>query len=174
MNLARQEIWKSSVPLIPGPEIKVPSEFSAGVVRCNIYYDREINHVSFKMYDKHIIRSLKMVNCGDIDYHLKYADRSLLESLFRLRETSDEIMIVKDGLLTDTSMSNLIFFDGQNWHTPAQPLLKGTCRNRLVAEGRIFERDIRVEDLGNFAGCKLINAMRDPDEEVMIPVSEIS
>lgn len=71
-------------------------------------------------------------------------------------------------------MSNLIFFDGRDWVTPANPLLKGTCRNRLLAEGSITGREIAPGDLVNYLGCKLINAMREPEEEELIPVSEIS
>ena len=174
MNLAREEVWKSVSPLIPGMEIKVPPEFSTGLVRCNIYYGMEIQEVSFKKYKKHIIRSLKLVNGFPGDYHLKYTDRSLLESCFALRGTSDEVIIIKDGFITDTSVSNLIFFSGNEWFTPSNPLLKGTCRSRLLTEGRLFEKDIRVEDIHKYIGCKLINAMRDLDEESLILVSEIS
>ena len=174
MNLSRQEMWKSSVPLILGPEIKIPQDFSTGVVRCNIYYGPEMQEISFKKIQKRIIHSLKLVKGDPGDYHLKYTDRSMLDSIFALRCACDDIIIVKDGLITDTSISNLIFFDGKRWFTPANPLLKGTCRSRLLAEGWLFEKDIRVEDIGMFVGCKLINAMREPEEEELIPVSEIS
>lgn len=174
MNHARKEIWKSCDAVSLGREISVPPEHSTGVVKCNIKYGADIQHVNFSVYEKRIIRSLKMVGSGEIDYHLKYSDRSLLENLFMLRGLSDEIIVILNGLVTDTSMSNLIFFDGEKWFTPAIPLLKGTCRNRLLAEGKIIEKDIRVENIRSYTGCKLINAMRDPDEELLIPVSEIS
>jgi 4-amino-4-deoxychorismate lyase len=70
-------------------------------------------------------------------------------------------------------MSNIIFFDGLSWVTPARPLLKGTCRERLLASGLILERDISVNDLSGFTGCKLINAMRDPEREAVIPTERI-
>jgi 4-amino-4-deoxychorismate lyase len=174
MNHARKEIWKSRDAISLRREISVPAEHSTGVVKCNIKYGADIQHVNFSVYEKRIIRSLKMVGSGEIDYHLKYYDRSLLENLFMLRGLSDEIIVIQNGLVTDTSMSNLIFFDGEKWFTPAIPLLKGTCRNRLLAEGKIIEKDIRVENIRSYTGCKLINAMRDPDEELLIPVSEIS
>jgi 4-amino-4-deoxychorismate lyase len=173
MNAARREFWPSEVPLPLEPEIVVPPEYLTGLVRCNIHYGRNIRQVSFKKYEKRIVRTLKMVHCQDIDYHVKYTDRSLLESLFSLRGNCDEIIIVKSGLITDTSMSNLVFFDGTKWVTPANPLLKGTCRSRLVAEGQLIELDISPDDLRGFIGCKLINAMRDPGDEPLIPVSEI-
>ena len=115
-----------------------------------------------------------MVECNSIDYHLKYSDRSLLDSLFMLRGGSDDVIIVKNGLITDTLISNLIFLEGKDWYTPASPLLKGTCRNRLLAEGRLKEQDIRPADIRNFTGCKLISAMRDPGEYELIPATEIT
>ncbi|MEI7500912.1 MAG: aminotransferase class IV family protein [Bacteroidota bacterium] len=173
MNFARQEIWQISTPVILESALVVPLESATGVLRCNIHYGPEIQHVGFHAYEKNIIRSLKLINCPEIDYHLKYTDRELLESLFALRGLCDEVIIVKNGHITDTTISNLIFFDGTDWFTPANPLLKGTCRNRLLATGRVIEKDIHVEDINTFAGCKLINAMRDPDEEMMIHVTEI-
>jgi 4-amino-4-deoxychorismate lyase len=174
MNLSRQEIWQICEPIVLKSVLVVPDLYSTDTVRCNIQYGPEIEQISFNKYEKRIICSLRLVNVTGIDYHLKYTDRSLLESLFKLRGSCDEVLIVKDGFLTDTSMSNLMFFDGKSWFTPATPLLRGTCRDRLVAEGWLFEKDIRVEELIAFTGCKIINAMRDPDEERLIPVSEIS
>ena len=174
MNQAGRASWGVDIPLITAATINVPPEYSVGLVRCNIHYKQDVQEVSFKKYEKKIIRSLKMVEGDDVDYHLKYADRSALASLFSRRGTSNEIIIVKNGLITDTSMSNLIFFDGTNWVTPAHPLLKGTCRERLLAEGLLIEQDIHPGDLNKFKGCKLINAMRDHQEETLIPISEIT
>jgi 4-amino-4-deoxychorismate lyase len=173
MAKARQELWGCVAPLPLEPRIRVPYEFSTGVVRCNIIYGPDVKEVKFQPYIRRIIRSLKLVNCSSIDYHVKYADRSMLESLLALRGSCDEVILVNDGLITDTSMSNLVFFDGTSWITPAVPLLAGTCRNRLVAEEGLPEGDIRPADLGKYTGCKLINAMRDPAEEELIPVSQI-
>ena len=120
-----------------------------------------------------MVRTLKIVYYENIDYHLKFSNRVLLESLLARRETCDEIIIVKNGLVTDTSMSNLIFYDGTRWVTSAKPLLKGTCRERMLASGMLSEMDIRPEDIKNFKGCKLINALRMPEEEKMIPAARI-
>jgi len=173
MTLARKELWNIHRPVELGKFLIVPQEFSSGFVKCNIYYGPDIEQVRFAEYEKRIIRSLKLVDGSGIDYHLKYSDRSALDSLYGLRENCDEIIIVINGFLTDSSMSNLIFSDGLHWVTPANPLLKGTRRSRMVAVGGIIEKKIPATDLYRYAGCKLINAMRDPDEEILIPSSEI-
>jgi len=174
MNRAREEFWKDQPPLSLMAILPVPVEFSKGIVRCKVVYGPAIVSIDFKPYEKKPIRTLRLVHCCEIDYHVKFTDRSHLELLFAQRGISDEIIIVKDGWITDTSMSNLIFFDGEDWITPTAPLLRGTNRERLLSEGKLIERSLRPEDLGNYLGCKLINAMRIPEEEDIILVKEIS
>lgn len=173
MRRAAEELW--GVAIVPGLEslIRVPAELSTGTVRCNVFYERSILDVRYQPYEKKVVRSLRAVVCDDIDYSTKSTDRSRLEALLALRNGCDEIIIIKNGRVTDTSMSNLIFYDGTCWITPSDALLKGTCRARLLAEGRIAERPLAAADIGNYTGCKLINALRDPDGEPMIPVSRI-
>jgi 4-amino-4-deoxychorismate lyase len=173
MNRARLELWNIREPVNLREIIRVPSEFRSGLVRCNVHYGPYIESITFKLYDKKSIRSLRMVKNDTIDYHVKYFDRSLLESLLDLRGECDDIMIIKNGLVTDTSMSNLIFSDGTNWVTPAKPLLRGTCRERLLSEGKISIAAIHSEDIYKYTGVKLINAMRDPEEEEMILISNV-
>ncbi|MEI6436582.1 MAG: aminotransferase class IV family protein [Bacteroidota bacterium] len=170
MNQARAEFWPDCGNIVLANFLVVPGEMSSGIVRCNIVYGKEIKEITFKSYEKRIIRSLKLVSCDNIDYSFKFFDRSHLERLFELRENCDEIIIVKNGYITDTSISNLIFFNGVQWFTPSRPLLNGTCRQRLISAGLVSEREITIDDLTEFIGCKLINAMRDPDKEEMINI----
>jgi 4-amino-4-deoxychorismate lyase len=170
MILARQECWQRNDPIHLEQRLIAPPEFRKGVVRCNVSYGPEIGEISYAHYEKKIIRSLKLVPCDEIDYHLKYTDRELLEQLLLKREDCDEIIIVKDGLITDTSMSNLILFDGVKWNTPEKPLLAGTTRERLLFEQKIFLRPCIPSFLHFCIGVKLINAMRIPEEEELIPI----
>ena len=140
----------------------------AGIVKCKVIYEKEIVEISFKPYIKRPVLSLKLVYDDTLEYHVKYLDRTSLDALFALRGDCDDIIIVKGGLITDTSISNLIFFDGSDWITPAHPLLEGTCRARLITEGKVLLRDITQAQLGQYQGCKLINAMREPEEEVNV------
>ena len=173
MSRASLELWGNEQVVNLDRILDIPTAWLSGSVRCNIRYDTEIREITFRHCEKRMIRSLKLVRCDAIDYHLKFSDRSELESLMGLRGACDDILIVKNGFLTDTSVSNIIFSDGDRWVTPANPLLKGTCRDRLVARGKLYEQDLRPEDLVRFAGFKLINALRDPEEQMVIPVSQI-
>jgi len=174
MDFAMKQVWKIDNPVKLDSTLKIPEEYAHGRVRCKVLYGRSLDQVSFSMYKPKVIRSLKIVEDNQIDYQHKYADRSGLDSLFRLRGSADEIVIVKDGVVTDTSVSNLIFLETGTWYTPSEPLLKGTTRSRLLSEGLIRERRIRTEDLNKYEGCKLINAMRDLREEPLIPIDEIT
>ena len=63
------------------------------------------------------IRSLKVVVDDRIDYSFKSADRSSLNRLTAQKGDCDEIIIVKNGLVTDTSFTNIAVFDGEQWLT---------------------------------------------------------
>ena len=76
-------------------------------------------------------------------------------------------MIVRKGWITDSYYANVVFFDGKDWWTPERPLLEGTCRARLLANGIIKTTPLQVEDLKNFLGIKLINAMRDMSQPMI-------
>nr|WP_241518404.1 aminotransferase class IV [Bacteroidetes bacterium endosymbiont of Geopemphigus sp.] len=100
----------------------------------------------------------------DIEYRYKLTDRSAFEKLKPEDTEHTEIIIVKKGFVTDTSYANLAFFNGNEWHTPAQPLLKGVQREHLLKLGMIREREIREKDLKNYKTVRLINAMLDFEE----------
>jgi len=79
------------------------------------------------------------------------------------KEQCDDILIIKKGLVSDTSIANIAFYDGKLWFTPKAALLKGTCRTRLLLEGKIIEKEIRVEDIKKYKKIALMNAMIDFD-----------
>ena len=106
-------------------------------------------------------------------YGHKYADRQAINTLFARRGAADDILLVRDGLLTDTSYANVALFDGKCWYTPAHPLLEGTQRARLLAEGILHPIDIRPADLPRFESIKLINAMLDWEQTAPIPIHAV-
>jgi 4-amino-4-deoxychorismate lyase len=116
------------------------------------------------------LKKFQVVINEEIEYPFKFSDRSALESLLVEKSIADEIILVQHGLITDTSFSNLIFYDGRNWITPSTPLLNGTCRERLIRERKIVERKISLKELDSFLGFKIINAMIYPEDTEMIPI----
>ncbi len=86
---------------------------------------------------------------------------------------ADDVLIVKNGLLTDTSYANIAFFDGVQWLTPATPLLAGTRRQQLLEQGVITEATLHPSDLKQFKFAKLMNAMLTWAESPLISVENI-
>ena len=141
--------------------------------RCRISYGAEVMGVEYFPYRLRRVQTVNLVSAEDgFDYHLKSADRSGLDALFALRGTADDVLIVRDSRITDTSIGNVALFDGERWFTPSSPLLKGTHRQFLLDEGRIFERNIRVKDLCNYSAVRIFNAMIHWSE-VELPMSSV-
>ena len=145
-------------------DLFIPYAFRKGLCKLRIRYNQTSKKKAFERYEIKTISSLKMVYDSAIEYSLKYKDREQLNSLYDQRGHCDDVLIIKNGWVTDSSSSNIIFFDGKDWLTPSTPLLKGTARERLIDSGRIIEREITVQDLATFESFKLINAMRDFEE----------
>lgn len=144
--------------------IEIPACAINGLFRCKIIYTNKIKKIEFIPHQYREITSLKLVEDNEIDYRFKYSNRQRIQKLFELRENADDILIVKNGLITDSSAANSVFFDGQKWWTPKSPLLPGTQRARLIEEGKIFVCDIYPEDISKYEKAGLINALNDLQE----------
>ena len=131
----------------------------SGLYKCRISYRQKIDSIEFIPYEAKSIQSLKVVHDSEIEYSYKYEDRSKLNILFEQRQFCDDILIVKDGFVTDSSFSNIIFFDGYKWITPKTPLLKGTMRQFLLEAAEIKEETITIQNITSFKSFRLINAM---------------
>lgn len=163
MNKGCRELFglKSSFIL---NDMNIPISMRKGVVKCRIVYNTSIAEISYSAYHPKKVNSLRMVSCDDIDYHLKYADRSIFDRLLELRDGCDDILIVKNGFITDTSYSNVAFSDGESLYVPRTFLLDGCKRRWLIETGLAREASITPADIGSFEKVHLINAMLEPGE----------
>ncbi len=134
------------------------------LLRCKVIYSEEgIDDVLYFKYKKREIKSFKIIVDDKIDYLKKYMDRTALDNLYNKREDADEIIVIKNDLVTDTSIANIAIHDGSSWITPKIPLLYGTTRERLIEEKTIFEKDITIDMLKSAKKIALMNAMIDFD-----------
>lgn len=157
----------------PFESISIPQEYNSDIVKLKLLYNETSQQYLYSQYTPKKIQTLKLVSDNSIDYHLKYTNRSSLELLLSKKGDCEDILIIKDGYLTDTSFSNIVFFDGEKWFTPRSPLLKGTMRAKLLEQNLIFERNIEVTDLNKFIKLKLINAMRDLENSNELLIKDI-
>ncbi|MFD0966756.1 aminotransferase class IV family protein [Seminibacterium arietis] len=138
---------------------RIYSEINSDIIRCRIDYNKEHYQIQFFPYQRKNYRTFQPVICDDIDYHLKFSHRAIFEQLLQQKQGCDEIIIIKQGNVTDCSIGNLIFRKNNQWMTSNTPLLKGTQRQKLLAEGKIQERRILLEDLPYFDEVRVINAL---------------
>ena len=172
-NQARKEYFGLSTKMNLANFVKVPSSARKGLFRCRITYSKSIDNVEYIRHQYKKVESLKLVYNNEIDYHLKFANRDKLNELFENRENCDDILIVKNGYVTDSSTANLLFFDGQKWWGNNTPLLAGTQREKLISEGKIKLCEIKISDLHRYQKIGLINAMWDFSNMPVISTNNI-
>lgn len=154
-------------------DISIPNFNDDLVRKCRIIYSKDDFSVSFSEYKQRKIENLKVVFDDTIDYSYKFENRDRLNSLFEDRGGCSDIIIVKNGCLTDTSFSNIVLFDGDKYFTPSSFLLNGTMRQKLLIDNIIFEKEIKLEDIHSFKKLYLINALNSLEDSLSINVENI-
>jgi len=172
-NRARRELF--SLPELDLADlIHIPEDCQNGTYRCRILYEQKILKVEFIPHHPRTINSLRVVHDDTIEYSYKFADRLHLQKLYNQRGDADEIIIVKNGIVTDCFIGNLVFLEGKNWLTPTTPLLKGTQRQKLLDNGLILEAKITEKDLMKFQIVGIINVFYNLENLPLIPVGQIT
>ncbi len=132
-----------------------------GLYKARLLYGaaNERYELQFEPYVRRNIESLKLVAANINSHSYKTADRTAYNKAFAQRGLCDDVLIVVNGLITDTSYCNIALFDGTNWYTPSTPLLYGVRRKSLLLANRIIEKDIFARDLSSYKSICLFNAM---------------
>jgi len=144
----------------------------SGIFKCRIVYDSDLISLEIVPYVRREVKSLRLVDTDMESYPYKLEDRTKFNAAFAKRGECDDVLLVKQGLLTDTSYSNIALFDGKDWFTPRVPLLFGVNRAELLNLGKLIEKDITVDELKNYLQIALFNAMIEFGE-LVLPVSQI-
>lgn len=145
----------------------------SGLHKLRIIYDDKTYKFDISEYQIKNINSLKIIMEDDIKYDFKYANRNQIMNLFLKRENCDEILILQNGHITDTSYSNIVFKFGNDWITPHMPLLNGTKRRNLLENQIIKVDEISLDNIKKFQEARIINAMIDLDESPSINIENI-
>lgn len=128
-------------------------------IKCRIIYDEKNIEVEYMPYIRKNLDTARLVFDNTIEYDYKYLHRPALDSLFGLRNDCDEIIIVKEGYITDAYYYNIIIQKNNQYYTPAKPLLEGIMRQYYLDKGSIIPLDITVDELLNASNIYLINAL---------------
>ena len=135
LNRSMEELFPTARKIDLAKEISIPENCKSGIFKIRVLYGQTIEKIEIEPYVFRSIESFKVVHHESIDYHLKYTDRQILQELFAKHGDCDDIIIVRNGLVTDSFAANLLFSDGEKWFTPESPLLKGTKRQLLIDSG---------------------------------------
>ena len=141
--------------------------------KCRILYSQDNISIQFLPYIPRVLSRLQPVIDDKIDYHYKSTDRQIFEKHMRGTASNTEILIFKQGLLTDSSFSNLALREGNNWYTPKTPLLEGVHRSHLLRSGILKERDISIKDLQQYSSIRLINVMMNWEDTWEVAISGV-
>ncbi|WP_250252667.1 aminotransferase class IV [Chryseobacterium sp. Marseille-Q3244] len=118
------------------------------------------------------IQDFQLVENNSFDYSFKFEDRKELDKM-KMKSKAEEIIIVKNNHITDTSFSNLLFLKGKDWFTPNSYLLNGVQRQHLLKNKKIKEAEITLQNIKQFSHFQLINALNDFDDMFIYPIDRI-
>lgn len=154
--------------------IHPPEEHSSGWVRCRMVYDAHQLSIHYYPYHRKQIESLTTIDMPtSFEYRYKYADRTEIDKLYEKRQGTDDILIVDEGWIKDTTIANIAFRKGVRWYTPSLPLLAGTTWKRLVSAGILVPRPIHLRELQTFDSFKLFNALNSFETASEVSVRNI-
>lgn len=138
-----------------GTIISAPKQ---GIYRCRILYTRDIQSIEYIPYQTKEFKKIALMQ-SDIEYRYKYANRDTLDTLLKSSVDCDDILIHKDSLVRDTTIANVAFKKNDKWFTPMNPLLAGTTRQRLIDNGLLVPKSIKIDEIKSYDGFALMNAM---------------
>jgi len=118
------------------------------------------------------IENFQLVENNSYDYSFKFEDRKEFERM-KTKAKTEEIIVVKNNHITDTSYTNILFLKGKEWFTPTTYLLNGVMRQHLLLEKKIKETEITLQNIKEFSHFQLINAMNNFDDMFIYPIERI-
>lgn len=142
----------------------IPELPKEGSFKLRFLYNKDRFTFELLPYTSRKIERLKLIEIDSYSYDHKFTDRSGLDNAYKLRGDCDDVLMTKNGFLTDTFYCNILLFDGTQWVTPEKPLFEGVQREFLIDQQRVTPRQIHVNDLSDFISFQLINAL-NPFEE---------
>jgi 4-amino-4-deoxychorismate lyase len=130
------------------------------LLKCKVIYNKyEIISIDYSEYTAKNLNKFKIVYCDTINYTYKFTNRKELNTLNTKENEAEDIIIIKNKLITDTSIANIAILKNNQWITPLKPLLLGTTRDRLLESNFLKESNLTLADLQNADSFAIMNAM---------------
>ncbi len=170
LNNSRRKLFNSKSHIFL-EEIYLPKFVDKGFWKCKVLYNNIIKGISFEPYTPRKMSSLTLVE-SSLNYNYKSQNRDEIDYLFDKKEEADDILIIKDGFVTDTSIANILLYNGHSWITPNTPLLNGTMRAQLIYKGLVKVDTVKKDDLANYQKIMLVNALNSFNESKGVDISK--
>ncbi|NLO70186.1 MAG: hypothetical protein GX102_04435 [Porphyromonadaceae bacterium] len=151
---------------------KVTLPDDKGLFKCRIIYGKKVESIEFSPYTILNKKKVGIVAADDIDYSFKFKDRKALEDL-KITSGLDDVIIIKNGVVTDALFSNLVFESTEGLFTPSSYLLPGTKRQFLLDSNKIKEKQILHSDIYSYQKVHFINAMIDLEDNVNFEIGDL-
>lgn len=171
MQRTTRHFYGKPIELPPLHEM-LPFDLRKGLVKCRITYAGTVISCDFSPYSFKKMDSVAIIEDSLLDYSFKYTDRERLNTHLA-QSGCDEIIIVKNGFLTDASIANLVFENETGLYTPDTFLLWGIKREYLLQKGIIKECPIKLDDIHRYNRLYLINAMMDLEDTISFPIASL-
>jgi 4-amino-4-deoxychorismate lyase len=172
MKASSKKLWGKEIDSVNWFSL-FSNMFIPGIFKCKVYYNETQFFTDIAAYEKRSITELVIVEDNEIEYSHKYSQRNKIDTHTRKLLSHQDIILEKNGFVTDSSYANLALWDGENWVTPKRPLLKGTKRAYYLVENMLVEKDVKLKDLGKYSKISLINAMLDLGE-IVVDISNVT
>lgn len=153
-------------------DVAVPATCSEGRYKCRVVYDAAIRSVEFRPYAPRPRQTVSLVYDDAAEYTYKSVDRGFIDRWMAAAGT-DDVIIVRKGLLTDSAIANLVLENSEGLFTPAAPLLAGVERQRLIEAGAVRLADISPGQLACYRWVHFVSAMRPLGSEPPFAVERI-
>ena len=157
----RKTFFPSSKDLDLDDLYELAKAYTNGLFKARVTYADQISKIEVEPYQLKEIKRVRMVEIEDFEYLYKSTDRTFFNEKLKKQAGFDDILMINEGFITDTSYCNISLYDGEQWYTPKSYLLPGTKRAALIEKGIIQEKEIRQKDISSFYKIVFLNAMRD-------------
>lgn len=137
-----------------------------------VYNSNGVIHQEVLPYFQKTIHRLIAVDIGSFDYRYKYADRTYINTLTQYLKPGEDILMIKEDLILDTSYGNIAYYQDGVWFTPSSYLLNGCRRSFLLESGKIKEAPTTIHSLGASSHISIFNALI-PLGRIILPTSSV-
>lgn len=171
MNRTTEHFYNTDIDLSSIVD-RIPYNAIVGLYKCRVVYDNEIRDVQWQPYIPKPRNRVQLVDARAINYQYKYLNRTMFEQLAN-RYPVDDLILIKNGTVTDALYSNLVFENNSGLFTPDTPLLLGTRRQYLLNGNVIQLAHITPQNLHQYRWVHFINAMLNLGDIPPVSVNNI-